>query len=268
MKQCTNCTTTMIDERYIELINKELDGFNTEAESKELEEYLSDNGEALQYYDELLRTASALKRVEEVEPPSFLKTHILNSVSALPAPTRSGFGWVNLLLDVFRQRPVARYAVVFASGLCAGILLLVVADQWRQDEMPDASKVGGSMVLPREISSLQKIDSVVLDGSGFRSMFKTLRGNKNIAVECTVTASENLRIELSADLDELKFVGVNRMGGTDNDVMATGGRVIFTGTKSEHGLITFADVTSPQQPIEVRIYRGGTVIGSGSVRTY
>ena len=257
----------MIDERYVELINKELDGFNTEAESKELEEFLSDNSEALQYYDELLRAASALKRVQQVEPPSFLETHILNTIKALPVPVRPGFRWINTILDLFRERPVARYAVVFASGLCVGILLLVVADQWRQDEIPDSSKVGGAIVLPREISRLQKIDSVALNGSGFRSVFKTLRGEGNITVECTVTASENLRVELSADLDELKFAGVNRLGGTDNDVMATAGRVIFTGTKSEHGLITFAEVATPQQPIEVRLYRGGTVIGNTSIRT-
>ena len=257
----------MIDERYIELINKELDGFNTGSESKELEQFLSENDEALKYYDELLRTASALKRVEQVEPPSFLKTHILNSVKALPVPIRSGFGWVNNVLDLFRQRPIARYAVVFASGLCVGILLLLIADPWRQDGMPDASKVSGSMVLPTEIARMQKIDSVSLNGSGFRSVFKTLRGDGNITVECAVAASENLRLELSADPKELKFVGVNRLGGTDNDVMSTGGRVIFTGTKSEHGLITFAEIASPQQPIEVRVYKGGTVIGNVSVRT-
>ena len=257
----------MIDERYTELINKELDGFNTESESKELEQFLSENDEALKYYDELLRTASALKRVEQVEPPSFLETHILNSIKALPIPTRSGFGWVNNVLELFRQRPIARYAVVFASGLCVGILLLLIADPWRQDGMPDASKVSGSMVLPKEISRLQKIDSVALDGSGFRSVFKTLRGDGNITVECAVASSENLRLELSADPEELKFVGVNRLGGTDNDVMATGGRVIFTGTRSEHGLITFAEIASSQQPIEVRVYKGGTVVGNFSIRT-
>ena len=123
------------------------------------------------------------------------------------------------------------------------------------------------MVLPTEIARMQKIDSVSLNGSGFRSVFKTLRGDGNITVECAVAASENLRLELSADPKELKFVGVNRLGGTDNDVMSTGGRVIFTGTKSEHGLITFAEIASPQQPIEVRVYKGGTVIGNVSVRT-
>lgn len=257
----------MIDERYVELINKELDGLNTESESKELQQFLSENDEALQHYDELLRAASALKRVEQVEPPSFLKTHILNSIKTLPVPVRSRFGWMKSMLELFHRRPSVRYGVVFASGLCVGILLLVIADPWREDGIPHASNVSGSMLSRTEISRLQVIDSVALEGSGFRSLFKTLRGDGNITVECAVTAGENLQLELSADPDELKFVAVNRLGGTDNDVTVTAGKVIFTGTQSEHDLITFTNVASPHRPIEVRLYKGATVIGSISVRT-
>jgi hypothetical protein len=257
----------MIDERYVELINKELDGLNTVFESKELEQFMSENDEALKYYDELLRAASALKRVELVEPPSFLKTHILNSVESLPVPVRPGFRWMNTVLELFRRRPSVRYGVVFVSGLCVGILLLVIANPWREDGMPHASMVSGSMVPRPDISRLQLIDSVALDGSGFRSLFKTLRGDGNITVECAVAAGENLQLELSADPDELKFVGVNRLGGTDNDVTVTAGKVIFTETRSEHDLITFTNAGSPRLPIEVRLYKGGTVIGSVLVRT-
>ena len=127
--------------------------------------------------------------------------------------------------------------------------------------------VSGTMIIPSEVSHLQKIDSAVVDGSGFRGMFKTLRGDGTITVECAVASSENLRLEMSADPVELKFVAVNRLGGTENDVLATGGRVIFTGTKSEHGLITFTELAAPRQPIEVRVYKGGAVVGTVSIRT-
>ena len=257
----------MIDERYVELINKELDGFNTESESKELQRFLSENDEALQYYDELRRAASALKRVEHVEPPSFLRTHILNSVKSLPVPVRSGFGWVNTVQDLFRRRASVKYGVVFATGLCIGILLFAIVGPWRRDGMPPASKVSGSMVSRSETSRLQLIDSVTLDGSGFRSLFKTFRGDGTITVDCAVAAGENLRLELSPNPYELKFVAFNRLEGTDIDMRAEGEKVILTGTKLEHGLITFTQVASPQQPIDVHIYRGGTVIGSVSIRT-
>jgi hypothetical protein len=255
----------MIDDRTIELINKELDSLNSETESKELETLLSENDEALKYYDELLRAASVLKRIQEVEPPSFLKTQILNSIKSLPVPKKVGF--LDGIFTIFRQRPVARYAVVFACGLCVGILLLVVADPWHQDEIPDTAKVSGTMIVPADVSHLPKIDSVTVDGSGFRGMFKTLRGDGTITVECAVASTENLRLEMSADQEELKFVAINRLGGTDNDVMATGGRVIFTGTKSEHGLITYTELAAPRQPIEVRMYKGGAVVGTVSIRT-
>lgn len=257
----------MIDERYVELINKELDGLNTESESKELKHFLSAHNEALKYYNELLRTASALRRIDQVEPPSFLKTHILNSVKSLPVPVRSRFGWTNSVLDVFRRRPVVRYGAVFASGLCVGILLLVIADPWRQNEMPHASKLSGSMLSRPDISRLQMIDSIALDGSGYQGHFRTFRGDGTLTVECVVAAGENLELELSSDPEELKFVGVHRLGGADNDVTVTAGKVVFTGTKSEHDMVTFTNVVSPHQPIEVRLYKGGTVITSVLVRT-
>ena len=257
----------MIAERYIELINKELDGFNTESESKELRQFLSDNDEARRYYDELQRATSALKRVAQVEPPAFLKIHILNSIKSLPLPVRSKTGWMDTVLELFRRSPSARYSVVFASGLCVGALLLAIVGPWRRDEVPPAWKVSGSMAARSEISRLQLIDSVTLDGSGFKSVFKTFRGDGSITVECAVVAGDTLRLELSADPRELKFVGFNRLGGTDIDVIATGGKVVFTGTKSEHGFITFTEVASPQQPIDVRIYKDGTAVGNVSVRT-
>ena len=257
----------MIDERHIELINKELDGLNTEAESKELELCFSENDEALKYYDELLLAAQALKRVEQVEPPSFLRTHILNSLQALPVPTSQGAKWIESVLNIFRQRPVARYALAFAGGVCATILLFLVTEPGHQQDMPDISRLSGSMMLPPEIARLPKVDSVSVDGSGFRAVFRTLKGNGTITVDCAIAATENVRLDLSGDPEELKFEGIQRLGGTDNDIMATGARVIFTGTKSEHSVITFTELADPRQPIEVHLYKGGTAIGNVTVRT-
>jgi hypothetical protein len=257
----------MIDERTRELINRELDGCCSEEESRELEAFLSENEEALQYYDELLRAASALKRVEPAEPPSFLKTHILNSIQALPHPERERMTLIPRIRELFRKSPTARYSVVFASGLALGILLLLVFGPWQQTDIPDVSKVSGSMVMPSDIARLQLIDSVALDGAGFRSFFRTLRGDGSVVLDCAVSSADNLRLELVADSEELKFAGVNRLNSTDNDLVATGGRVVFTGVKSEHGLITYTQVANPRQPIMVRIYKSGIVAGSVSVRT-
>jgi hypothetical protein len=257
----------MIDERTIELINRELDGCCSEEESRELEAFLSENEEALQYYDELLRAASAMKSVEQAEPPSFLKTHILNSIQALPRPEPERLALISRIRELFRQSPTVRYSTVFASGLVLGVVLLLVFGPWQQSEIPDVSKVSGSMVLPSDIARLPVIDSVGIDGAGFRSSFKTLRGDGSIVLDCAVSSVDNLRLELIADMDELKFAGVNRLTGTDNDLVATGGRVVFTGVKSERGLITYSQVATPRQPITIRIYKSGNVAGSVSVRT-
>ncbi len=258
----------MIDERYTELINKELDGLNTEAESKELEQFLSENDEALQYYDELLRAASALKRVEQVEPPSYLRAHILNSIRIAPASGISRFAWIERVLNVFRQRPFPRYAIIFASGLCVGAVVFIFGSSTRQENAPDVSELTGSMIPLSDLSHLQKIDSVSVNREGLQGTFRTLKSEGKILVDFSVASSEDIRLELSADQDELMFVGVSRISGSANDLFATGGRVIFAGITRDHSIVTFAETAAPQNALDCRILKGGTVVYSLSLKTH
>ena len=258
----------MIEERYVELINKELDGLNTESESQELEKYLSENVEALTYYEDLLRTASALKHAEEIQPPSYLKTHILNSIKFDQPLNASRFAWIDGVMEVFRQRPFPKYALVFAAGLCVGILIFIFGTPSHQEEGPEVSKLTGSMILLSDLSHLQKIDSVSVKREGLQGTFKTFKSEGKILVDFSVTSPEDIRLELSADQEELTFVGVSRINGSANDVIATGGRVIFTGIKSDHSIVTYSEAAAPQNALDCRILKGGTVVQSISLRTH
>ena len=68
----------MIDTKYIEHINKEIDGLNTPEESIALREYLSDNPEAQKLFDELMEISRMLESVPPIEPSQNLKKYILN----------------------------------------------------------------------------------------------------------------------------------------------------------------------------------------------
>jgi len=50
-------------------------------------------------------------------------------------------------------------------------------------------------------------------------------------------------------------------------MMAMGGRVISTGTRSERSLVSFFEVTAPQRPIEARLFKGGTAARTVAIRT-
>jgi len=256
----------MMEERTIELMNKEIDGLNTPSESHDLQAYLNSNSEAKKFFDDLQRTARTLHGVESKEPPSYLRNHILNSIKVAPTRRASQYGWIGQLAETFQSRSFRRYALVFASGLCVGILFFVLANPWRED-LTDTAKLSGSMALFPDISHLQVVDSVHIEREGIDGAFRTYKDEGRILVEISLKSDKDVRIELNSDSGELVFGSIGRLAGTEGDVNVTQGRIIFTGVNSDRSIVTFSEVGFAQRPIEGRIYQGGSIVQSVTLRT-
>jgi len=113
----------MIDDRHIKLMNKEIDGVNSERESAELREYLSENADARLYHDQLLEVARIFKEAGDIEPPAGLKESILSKIAAQEAGLEKRAIFSNVF-DFFRPAPIRRCAYVFAAGVAVGVSLL------------------------------------------------------------------------------------------------------------------------------------------------
>jgi len=256
-----------MEERYIELMNKEIDGLNTPSESRNLQTYLNSDSEAKNFFDDLQRTAKVLQGVEEKEPPSYLRNHILNSIKFAPTTGASQHGWIGQLAETFQSRSFRRYALVFASGLCVGILFFVFANPWRK-ELTDTTKLSGSMALFPDLSHLQVVDSVHVESEGIDGAFKTYRNEGRIFVEIALQSAENVRIELNSDSAELVFGSFGRLAGTEGDVNVTQGKIIFTGVNSDRSIVTFSEVGQAVRPIEGRIYKGDSLVRSITLKAH
>ena len=109
----------MIDKKYIELMNKEIDRVITPGEKQELHNYLSVNEAARNYYDGLLSAVDYAENLADFNPPENLKKRIMNSIdfSLYESKTRSkktlSFLWGLKF----------KYAYTFAAGLLAAILI-------------------------------------------------------------------------------------------------------------------------------------------------
>jgi hypothetical protein len=257
-----------MEERYIELMNKEIDGLNDPSESHELQKYLDANKEARGFYEDLLRMANAFRRMEEVQPPSNLKIRILNSLGRGSNAVRSRSNWIAALVETFRRRPITRYALVFASGLCVGVLFFVFANPWRQGSTSDTSKASGSMALLPDLSHLLVVDSAHIESDGIDGTFRTFRSGRNVLVEIAVNASENVRVEMNSDPSELAFGGISRLAGTEGLVSVTQGKIVLTDVKSDHIAVAFSSAGEIHRSVEGRIYKGDVIVQSVSIRTH
>src|SRR3990172_5494816 len=91
----------MTEERIIELTNKEIDGLNTAAEHQELMQIVSADEHTATLYHELLGTARVLQGIEQKSPPSYLRSHILNSIAAAPVSSRQKSAFLASWIEPF-----------------------------------------------------------------------------------------------------------------------------------------------------------------------
>jgi len=113
----------MIDEKYIELINKEIDGIITSDEKARLHAYLERNFEAKNIYQEQIQTAKLLNRVPAIEPPPNLKKRIMNSIDLNRYTVKERKRVSESLFSNRSSKWVPKLVFTFTFGLILGILL-------------------------------------------------------------------------------------------------------------------------------------------------
>jgi hypothetical protein len=116
----------MIDEKYMELINKAVSGEITPDEKVKLHRYLQTTPEAEKLYREMLQTADLLSSVGDVEPPPHLKTRIMNSVDFSRYEAREQRPVIGLLSRARHPRLSPRLAYSFALGVVVGLVVFSV----------------------------------------------------------------------------------------------------------------------------------------------
>ena len=70
----------MIDQKYLELINKDIDDTISAPEKEVLDEYLKINPEAYSMHQELMEMDKLLDKLPDNDPSDSLKARILNSI--------------------------------------------------------------------------------------------------------------------------------------------------------------------------------------------
>ena len=255
-----------MEEQYIELINREIDGLNNPSESERLRKLLSSDDEARKYYEDLSQISGTLKRMEEVQPPASLKSRILNSAILNTVGSRPRVGLFANLADNFRHCPLTRYSLVFASGLCVGILFFVLANPWHQEIASDSSKLSGSTILLPEPALLPMIDSAQIQGEGTSGTFKTFNSGETVMVEIDVHSVERVRVELNSDPAELTFGGIKNLTESECSVSVTQGKIVLADVESDRTVVAFSGRGDVRRALEGRIYKGNSLIQSVLIR--
>jgi hypothetical protein len=175
----------MIDKKYIELMNKEIDKVITEDEKISLHSYLSGNNEAKEYFNELQLINDYLDKLPDNEPSENLKKQIINSIDfSKYSPTGKVKSFWSYLFV-----PKLKIAYSFATGLIAGIILIVVLLN-NYNSVDKIREISGTIGIDN--SNLKTIEEIPLKLSDLSGKITLIKTDDRFLIDATFDTNQNL----------------------------------------------------------------------------
>jgi len=270
-----------IGEKYVELMNREIDGLNSPKERAELEEYLRGNRDAERYYRELLFVAGLLDRIPEVEPPAQLKQSIMRAIfgeetvrsaetdeaGAVMGATGTGAGRragrerrPASLLDVLRIRWQPRFAYVLATCVAVAVLLFVLFWRVVPGRAPrDLEALYGSIVSSHEVGRVLPVQPAKFALAGVGGELHVRYEPEKILAALDLRSDSKVQIVFSYSRD-VSLESVTALKECEYSVKAGDGGFELTHSGECRYVIALRDGQGTHSPIGLKVVRGGAML--------
>ncbi len=236
----------MVDKKYLELMNREVDDLITPSEKQDLHQYLSENREASEYYDELLSADNALKQISEPEVPANLNKRIINSIDFTrymgKPDKRKTFNFI--------RGSNLRYALTFATGLLAGILIFTIftntpANFSRND-------ISGTIGIEKAVT-LKEIPILISDIEGNISLKE-----KNDLYLLEISLNSNSLVDLTISYPDQVKLDSFKPGVPGRINLITAGNFIKAANAGpQQYTFSFTDTGLNPPPVNIELSRSG-----------
>lgn len=249
----------MIDDKYIELMHREIDGQCSERERAELEAYLKENPEANRHYEELMAVARMLGSVEELEPPPELRESIFSAVfdrTGRREEKETSVSFVEALRLTFNRK----FAYAFTAGLVVGICLFALLFRAVPSRVPgDLDHLYGTLATTERQAGLfttDPIDFSLPEVSGSLHIQHT-----SDAVVVTVKVSSESRVQIVFEYkDDFHFEGLRALDNRDYALRVTSNRAELTHVGSREYVAVLKGCLETQTTIGLKVLAEGSLL--------
>ncbi len=244
----------MIEERYIELMNGEIDGVNSPAESEALETYLGSHAEARRNYDELRRLAEMFDETAALEPPGELRERILSAISERERPIERP-GIREILTAPFHAKPRRKLGLAFCAGLVIGLLIFAAIAKFGTLGTPgDIELFTGTLRIDpgKRILSAEPLDFDLREVSGHARISYT---DERILAELELSSRSEIEVIFNYEKDiHLEGLTVSGPGSHTTETKARETRLTHTGDRDY--VFVFRNYKGTMVPINITIRAG------------
>lgn len=245
----------MIDDKILELMNREIDKANPEKESAELKKYLDKNPEAKQHFQELVKLSNMLEKIPNIDPPTDMKMNIMNSIDPNKyAGKIKQPGLFQILTEFFLIRPKLRVATTFAIGAAFGLVLFAVSDMYRGTDSPlNQSHLSGTIMFEKELDEFTTIESKTIESEYISGTFELKRSGTDLLADIIINSKVPVRIALGFDNNHTVFKGFNQLAYTYSGVNITDTEISWEHFGNNRFLINLEDITIVESVVRLSI---------------
>ncbi len=206
-----------IDERFVELINADIDGEIQPAEKAELEVFLAENAAGRALHEELQSLCSTLDAEKLLEPPTHLKHVVMNSLPKTARVTEAPGSWQSLF-----SIPALRYATVFATGVVMTILI-VESGQIQQSAFNDVTGLVGTMSESGETAP--GVASLTINKAEIAGTVTLRRADPILIIDFDVSTNGPIDIVASYEDKTVWFNGFAQLESTGTSITAESNQI-------------------------------------------
>ena len=190
----------MVNQKYLELINKDIDNTISIAEKELLSIYLKTNPEAYAMHQELIETEKLLDKLPDNDPSVSLKRRILNSIDYNRYASKKRIPVVDFILSAF-SGPRKRLTTSFAFGLAAGLIILsVIFYVSYYNNFKEQNTVFGTMGLPES----EVLKSVEVNSMDITGKIEISKAANHFGVYVNLKSSRKYTLQIEFDQANLK----------------------------------------------------------------
>jgi hypothetical protein len=247
----------MSNDRYIELINQDVDGTISTDEKHELDVYLADHPDARRLHEQLKELPRLLSEVKQVEPPPQLKQEIISRLQAgsyrreQRRAKSAGFRLFGVDFDF-------KYAYGFAAGLIFGVAVYAIALVGvAQDGQLDPLDISGTALQRGASGETRTADSFAFDVEGAQGRLQADIGRDQAIIHIYVTSQRAIEIALNFNRNQVDFKGYRLTPGQNGEIKISAGgvRLVHEGDCEYH--LLFGLLSGLKSDIRFEIYADG-----------
>jgi len=246
----------MIEPKFVEMMNMELDGVLPEPDRVKLREYLSSDPQATDYFEGLRAALSAVDAVGQVEPPDGLNERIIEAVPFTRHHTETPRRGFSSWRQNWFSPPRLRYAAVGAFGIVLGGFLYSAVNY-------DSRQGSGELKITDFVGSMTQITT----SDGFRQtgVFDveldrvkgsvTLHESQEVLLaEVALDADGEIDWVIEYDANNVTLDGYRSFKHGAPEVLVGNAQLRVHQKGDSHYLVYFTRQPHPVTPIVVKIY--------------